>query len=135
MLLTILPHFVLILHPSNEFICVKYSLAHCPFSFPFLYESGSTRTCPVLIHALAVNLVRNVRVNYISPDWIDTGFKVYKGSDARQQPTGSIGNPLDIANRVPYLCYDKADFITGENTYIDGSLNQQITYHGNFGGS
>ena len=39
-----------------------------------------------------------------------------------QQPVGRVGNPLDIANMVLYLCSDKAGFITGENIYIDGEV-------------
>ena len=61
-----------------------------------------------LTHALAVSLAGKVRVNSISPGWIDTGFNVYDGPDAWQQPAGRVGNPLDIANMVLYLCSDKA---------------------------
>ena len=39
-----------------------------------------------------------------------------------QQPAGWVGNPLDIANMVLYLCSDKAGFITGENICIDGGM-------------
>ena len=61
-----------------------------------------------LTHALAVSLAGKVRVNSISPGWIDTAFTVYEGSDAVQQPAGRVGNPLDIANMVLFLCSDKA---------------------------
>ena len=61
-----------------------------------------------LTHALAVSLAGKVRVNSISPGWIDTAYTVYEGADAVQQPCGRVGNPLDIANMVMYLCSDRA---------------------------
>ena len=55
-----------------------------------------------LTHALAVSLSGKVRVNSISPGWIDTAFTEYQGPDAFQHPAGRVGNPLDIANMVLY---------------------------------
>ena len=86
-----------------------------------------------LTHALAVSLAGKVRVNSISPGWIDTQYTVYEGPDAEQQPAGRVGNPLDIANMVLYLCSDKAGFITGENICIDGGMTRQMIYHGDNG--
>ena len=86
-----------------------------------------------LTHALAVSLAGKVRVNSISPGWIDTAYTVYEGSDAIQQPAGRVGNPLDIANMVLFLCSDKAGFITGENICIDGGMTRQMIYHGDNG--
>ena len=86
-----------------------------------------------LTHALAVSLAGRVRVNSISPGWIDTAYTVYDGPDAIQQPAGRVGNPMDIANMVLYLCSDKAGFITGENICIDGGMTRQMIYHGDNG--
>ena len=86
-----------------------------------------------LTHALAVSLAGKVRVNSVSPGWIDTSYTVYEGADAIQQPAGRVGNPLDIANAVLYLCSDMAGFITGENICIDGGMTKQMIYHGDFG--
>ena len=86
-----------------------------------------------LTHALAVSMAGKVRVNSISPGWIDTEYTVYEGPDAYQQPAGRVGNPKDIANMVLYLCSDKAGFITGENICIDGGMTRQMIYHGDFG--
>ena len=111
-----------------------------------------------LTHALAVSLAGRVRVNSISPGWIDTAYTVYEGDrvsesrvmlastlpsgrrldrrsspDAVQQPVGRVGNPLDIANMVLYLCSDKAGFITGENICIDGGMTHQMIYHADNG--
>ena len=88
-----------------------------------------------LTHAMAVSLAGKVRVNSISPGWIDTAFTVYDGPDAVQQPVGRVGNPLDIANAVLYLCSDMAAFITGENICIDGGMTRQMIYHGDHGWS
>lgn len=86
-----------------------------------------------LTHALAVSLAGKVRVNSISPGWIDTSFKTYEGPDALQQPVHRVGNPLDIANMVLFLCSDKAGFITGENICIDGGMTRLMIYHGDHG--
>ena len=88
-----------------------------------------------LTHALAVSLAGKVRVNSISPGWIDNQYQVYEGADAIQQPVGRVGNPLDIAHMVLFLCSDKAGFITGENICIDGGMTRQMIYHGEHGWS
>lgn len=86
-----------------------------------------------LTHALAISLAGKVRVNSISPGWIDTDWTVYQGPDAVQQPVGRVGNPMDIANMALFLCSDKAGFITGENICIDGGMTKQMIYHGEHG--
>lgn len=86
-----------------------------------------------LTHALAVSLAGKARVNSISPGWIDTAYTAYDGPDATQQPAGRVGNPLDIANMVLFLCSSKAGFITGENICIDGGMTRQMIYHGDHG--
>ena len=86
-----------------------------------------------LTHALAVSFAGKVRVNSISPGWIDNSYTVYEGADAVQQPVGRVGNPPDIANMVLYLCSDMAGFITGENICIDGGMTKQMIYHGDHG--
>ena len=86
-----------------------------------------------LTHALAVSFAGKVRVNSISPGWIDTDYVVYEGPDAIQQPAGRVGNPLDIANMVLFLASDKAGFITGENICIDGGQTRLMIYHGDHG--
>ena len=88
-----------------------------------------------LTHALSVSLSGKVRVNSVSPGWIDTSYAEYSGADAVQQPAGRVGNPLDIANMVLYLCSDMSGFITGENICIDGGMTKQMIYHGDHGWS
>ncbi|MGM9660346.1 MAG: SDR family NAD(P)-dependent oxidoreductase [Faecousia sp.] len=86
-----------------------------------------------LTHGLAVSFAGKVRVNAISPGWIDTNFTRYEGPDAIQQPAGRVGNPLDIANMVLFLASDKAGFITGENICIDSGQTKLMIYHGDHG--
>ena len=98
---------------------------------------------PVAVRSRQLHIDRNgkkililagkARVNSISPGWIDTAYKVYEGPDAYQQPAGRVGNPLDIANMVLFLCSKKAGFITGENICIDGGMTRQMIYHGDCG--
>lgn len=86
-----------------------------------------------LTHALALSFAGKARVNSISPGWIDTCYTQYEGPDALQQPAGRVGNSLDIASMVLYLCSDLAGFITGENICIDGGMTKHMIYHGDFG--
>lgn len=86
-----------------------------------------------LTHALAVSLAGKVRVNSISPGWIETGDIVHEGPDAVQQLVGRVGNPTDITNMILFLCSNKAGFITGENICIDGGMTKQMIYHDEHG--
>ncbi len=86
-----------------------------------------------LTHALAVSLAGRVRVNSISPGWIDTQGAEYDGPDALQQPAGRVGRPADIAELILFLAGDKAGFITGENICVDGGMTKLMIYHGDAG--
>ncbi len=86
-----------------------------------------------LTHALAVSLAGKVRVNSISPGWIETRGQQYDGADVSQHPAGRVGIPEDIAHMVLFLCSAKAGFITGENICIDGGMTRQMIYHGEHG--
>ena len=86
-----------------------------------------------LTHALAISLAPKVRVNSISPGWIDTiGYEV-TDEDKIQHPTGRIGTPDDIASLVLFLSSEEAGFITGENIVIDGGMTRLMIYHGDNG--
>ena len=98
-----------------------------------LFRSAAKGGIAALTHALAASLAGRVRVNSISPGWIDTTGKTYDGPDASQHFAGRVGNPMDIANMVLYLASDKAGFITGENICIDGGMTRNMIYHNDFG--
>ena len=86
-----------------------------------------------LTHALAMSLAGKVRVNSISPGWIDTAGSDISGPDALQQPVGRVGKPEDIAALALFLCSDAAGFITGENICADGGMTRLMIYHGEHG--
>lgn len=86
-----------------------------------------------LTHAMAVSLGPKVRVNSVSPGWIDTTGAHFDGPDALQHPAGRVGNPDDIASMVLFLCSGEAGFITGENITIDGGMSRLMIYHGDNG--
>lgn len=86
-----------------------------------------------LTHSLAVSLSGKVRVNSVSPGWIDTDFIKYEGPDASQHPAGRVGDPMDIANAVLFLASEKAGFITGENICVDGGMTKLVIYHNDHG--
>lgn len=101
-----------------------------PFSESYTAAKGGIAA---LTHAMAMSLSGKVRVNSISPGWIDTDYTVYEGPDSAQHPAGRVGHPADIANMVLFLCSDKAGFITGENICIDGGMTRQMIYHNDCG--
>lgn len=86
-----------------------------------------------LTHALAVSLAPNVRVNAISPGWINTTEELYEGADMSQHLVGRVGRPDDIAAMILYLCSEEAGFITGQNIVIDGGMTCQMIYHNDHG--
>jgi NAD(P)-dependent dehydrogenase (short-subunit alcohol dehydrogenase family) len=86
-----------------------------------------------LTHGLAVSLGPRIRVNCISPGWIDTSGSVFSEPDRLQHPAGRVGIPQDIADMVLYLCSDKASFITGQNFTVDGGMSKRMVYSGDWG--
>ena len=95
--------------------------------------TASKGAISALTHALAISLSHKVRVNSISPGWINTSnTPINDELDHLQHPTGRVGNPLDIANLVLFLCSDKASFINGENICVDGGMTKQMIYHNDY---
>lgn len=96
-----------------------------------------------LTHGLSVSLAGRVRVNAISPGWIDTaGFYTNKTTDTLtseadrlQHTVGRIGKPEDVAAMVLYLCSPQAHFINGQNFIIDGGMSKLMIYNGDYGWS
>ena len=83
-----------------------------------------------LTHAMAMSLSGKVRVNSISPGWIDTTEEdEFSESDKLQHPSQRVGKPHDIARAVLFLCDPNSDFINGENINVDGGMSKRMIYH------
>ena len=83
-----------------------------------------------LTHGLAVSLgPDHIRVNSISPGWIETGdYSQLRKIDHEQHPSMRVGKPEDIAKACLFLTSDENDFITGENLVIDGGMTRKMIY-------
>lgn len=95
-----------------------------------------------LTHALAVSLAGKVRVNSVSPGWIDVRANFdenysdkHSEEDKKQHPAHRVGNPADIARTVLFLCSEENSFITGENITVDGGMTRHMIYHDDCGWS
>lgn len=82
-----------------------------------------------LSHAMAMSLGPNVRVNCISPGWIDTTSAELSPADHIQHPAGRVGKPTDIAWAAAFLASDLAGFIDGQDLKIDGGMSRRMIYH------
>lgn len=90
-----------------------------------------------LTHALAISLGPAIRVNCISPGWIEVSdwkkaslrYPVkHTVEDSQQHPVGRAGVPADIASLVLYLVSPAAEFITGANFTVDGGMTRKMIY-------
>ena len=86
-----------------------------------------------LTHGLAASFAGRVRVNSVSPGWIDTEDAGFYGPDADQHPAGRVGTPEDIARVVLFLASDQAGFITGQDICVVGGLTKLMIYHNDCG--
>ncbi|HET9238348.1 MAG TPA: SDR family oxidoreductase [Oligoflexus sp.] len=96
--------------------------------------SASKGGIVALTHALAISLGPDVRVNCISPGWIDTRDPSEKKKaplkprDHAQHPAGRVGEPEDIANFVHWLVNEEKGFVTGQNFILDGGMTRKMIY-------
>lgn len=90
--------------------------------------SASKGGLVALTHALAMSLGPEVRVNAVSPGWIDTAGEPLTEADHAQHPVGRVGTPEDVASLVLYLLSDKAGFVTGQNWVTDGGMTRKMIY-------
>lgn len=91
-----------------------------------------------LTHALAMSLAGRVRVNSISPGWIDTregeeALELLDIRDLDQHPSKRIGRPDDVVRIALFLCDEASGFINGEDIVVDGGMSRQMIYHGGEG--
>lgn len=83
-----------------------------------------------LTHALAVSLGPDVRVNCVSPGWIETkNYGALRRKDHTQHPVGRVGKPQDIAEIVAWLLDSaRSGFVTGANFVVDGGMTRKMIY-------
>jgi hypothetical protein len=94
-----------------------------------LAYSASKGGLVALTHSLAMTLAPDVRVNCVSPGWIDTGkHGPLKPSDLAQHPVGRVGRPEDVAAAVTFLLSEEASFITGAELIVDGGMTRKMIY-------
>ncbi|WP_022850906.1 glucose 1-dehydrogenase [Limisalsivibrio acetivorans] len=138
---------------TGAFLMAKYAAPHIKKHNGSIVNISSTRALQseknseayaaskggllALTHSLAVSLGPKVRVNAISPGWINAsglqkssagGGYTPTARDHKQHPAGRVGRPEDIAEMVSYLLSDRAGFITGQNFVIDGGMTVKMIY-------
>jgi NAD(P)-dependent dehydrogenase (short-subunit alcohol dehydrogenase family) len=97
-----------------------------PDTLPYSASKGGL---VALTHALAMTLAPDVRVNCISPGWIDAGKGgALTAADHAQHPAGRVGRPEDVAGAVTYLLSEDAGFITGSELILDGGMTRKMIY-------
>lgn len=81
-----------------------------------------------LTHAMATSVGPDVRINCVSPGWIDTTNEELRAIDHSQHPAGRVGNVEDIAAMVFFLLSKESGFVTGQNFVIDGGMTKKMIY-------
>ncbi|MDD2552135.1 MAG: SDR family oxidoreductase [Dysgonamonadaceae bacterium] len=138
---------------TGAFLCSKYALPYLKKTKGCIINMASTRAFQsesnteaysaskggifAFTHALAMSAAPDVRVNCISPGWIDvSGVKKraeahqinLSEEDHKQHPAGRVGNALDIVSTILFLLDEKNDFITAQNFVIDGGMTRKMIY-------
>ena len=90
--------------------------------------SASKGGLVALTHALSISLGPQVRVNCISPGWINSHGAPLSEADHAQHPAGRVGTPEDIAALVAWLVGPESGFITGAEFIIDGGMTRKMIY-------
>jgi NAD(P)-dependent dehydrogenase (short-subunit alcohol dehydrogenase family) len=144
---------VLAINLTGAFLCSKYAALHLAKTRGSIVNIASTRALMsepdteaysaskggvvALTHSLALSLGPDVRVNCISPGWIEvSGWKMRRTRSAaklsqmdhKQHPAGRVGRPEDIASLTAYLISPEAGFITGANFIVDGGMTRKMIY-------
>ncbi len=138
---------------TGAFLCAKHAAPHLRASSGAIVNIASTRALMsepdteayaaskggivALTHALAASLGPEVRVNCISPGWIDVrgwrkggtgGVEPLAREHHAQHPAGRVGRPEDIASMVFHLLSPEQGFLTGQNIVVDGGMTRKMIY-------
>lgn len=81
-----------------------------------------------LSHALAISMGPEVRVNTVSPGWIDVAGEALRPEDHAQHPAGRVGRPEDVASVVAWLLAPEQGFVTGTEIIVDGGMTRKMIY-------
>jgi NAD(P)-dependent dehydrogenase (short-subunit alcohol dehydrogenase family) len=90
--------------------------------------SASKGGLVALTHALAVSLGPEVRINCVSPGWINSRGAALSSEDHAQHPAGRVGTPEDIAALVAWLVGHESKFVTGAEFIVDGGMTRKMIY-------
>ena len=122
-------------HPAILNITSTRAFMSEPNTFAYSASKGALEA---LTHSLAVSLAgQSIRVNAISPGWIEVGpwekkqnryEPQHTKTDKEQHPAGRVGVPEDVAEAALFLCSDRAGFITGQSLTIDGGMTIKMIY-------
>lgn len=137
---------------TGAYICTKHCIRYMPEGSSILNivstralmsephtepYSASKGALLALTHSLASSLAHRIRVNAISPGWIDVSdwkkkkdrkFVALTEKDHEQHLAGRVGVPEDIAKAALYLTGEHAGFITGSHLVIDGGMTVKMIY-------
>ena len=126
--------------------CAPYLRAHCG-SIVNLASTRARQSEPdteayvaskggllALTHALAISLGPEIRVNAVSPGWIDARdpstrrAEPLTDADHAQHPAGRVGTVEDVAAMVAWLLSRNAGFVTGQEFVVDGGMSKKMVY-------
>jgi len=138
---------------TGAFLCAKHTVGYLAAQRGCIINIGSTRAFQsepdtfaysaskggllALTHSLAISLGPDVRVNAISPGWIDVSNlrRRAKGKgdelrpeDHEQHPAGRVGQADDVARMILFLMAPENSFITGQNFIVDGGMTRKMIY-------
>lgn len=144
---------VLSVNLTGAFLCTKHCAPHLAERRGAVINIASTRAymsekdtfaysaskggLVSLTHCLAISLGPLIRVNCISPGWIDvtslrkSAARTDSGltlGDHSQHPAGRVGTPEDIASLAAFLVSPEASFITGASMIADGGMTRKMIY-------